>query len=1472
MKKLVSILLVVSMVVTMCAAWTSAAVGTGLCYNLNADAIYGYFNNFTMNATDSVIAFDIAMAADNDGAPVLTMNSSNEIVIRSNSVTLANQTAPITWGALETKHWRHFEIRYLNGAATISINGEVVLSVASGATCRTNGITFLGWPGTILIDNLKVSNNAGTVLQFIDFDDEGVYLNAKSSDSTAIRTSVPAGSYTDPMVVNDYPVIFDNANNASLLASAEYSSSQKAAKLTYSGANGGAANAFLDFSSANLSADDYKYAVVTYMTPNATDDKNSDVAVSAAVVGAVGSTTPSESLKSSFTLNTDGRYHSQVINLSALNGWTGDIGGLQLRFFEAANNGDVMYVDSIVLCGTLSKASAVATARENAKSNYGIFDSNGLGYYDGSNYVCNFDSSDAAQYITDSKNTNFAYDATNNALKCTVTGSSDPSVYVDLTEEGISADTFKYVVYTYRIPTATKATPTGNFYYVCGNITVPTGGHESNVYTYAKDGDLHYAVIDLSAKSNWSGNIKGLRIDYFEAATVGDVVYIDSIIFCTTAAAANDAGAKKLIGTPGNGLGHLEGTNYVCNFDSSDSLQYVSNGNNTSFTYDSNFNALKCTMTGTSDPSVYVNLTNEDISANVFKYIVYTYRIPTTTRATPSGNFYYVNGPITVPTGGYETSVNTYTKDGDLHYAVIDLSAKSNWTGNIKGLRIDYFMDGFVGDVVYIDSIIFCTSLANATAAGNSKVSTVDPGTGFGELDGENYVCNFDSNSAVQYVSNGANTSFNYDSANNALKLTATGTADPSVYVNLLNEEISANDYKYIVYTYRIPTSTQAPTRGNFYYVNGPIEGPTPGYETPVYNYTKDGQLHYQIIDLSAQSNWTGDIKGLRIDYLTNAVVGDVVYIDSLIFCKTELAAIDAGRDKTQGPLDPTDAAAVWNYFWKNGTVSGDEYIVQSGTNIYLYFKYNSSRALTQTSLANRLEKAIKRVTGVDLEVQVYTGFIDIKDNFKSLSEGQSASKNMQFTLIPEGGPAYCVWVNTTISLVSSASSDLNGDDTVELDPVYPDLNQESIAGVEVTDSVASFTTSNGMAVHSNHETRVLHTADKTFAVYPTGSLGEWNAPNSAQFEIFQVNADGSVTSFYTGSMRNSSSKPNIMLGYDGMVYVFFATDANGVAQLDAYYFNPNSSTYNVTKVSATKSYNGGPAAGGYGYTQPVLDNAQRKVHMIFCGGQNGTGDFAWFTFNQQSKSWESNAQHISIGHRHAYVYAYANGNGGVNIVAERDILLSELGLAGIVTGADYAWDELSLFHIPDMYASNYTKSTFAPADYTQQGRQLFPIVQNNSWGDTYLSSDGKLHILYQKLMHGTNHHDTRYREIWHAVYDTTVSGTPELLYNMPIKFVNEENYYACRFAESTSGDLYILATPANRNARVEIWTSADANDFTFSFDSAYSFSNTSPTVLSLIVSGPRNGSVQNNVIDCMYPTSNGSGSNTYRTFRVRLP
>lgn len=1015
------------------------------------------------------------------------------------------------------------------------------------------------------------------------------------------------------------------------------------------------------------------------------------------MVGAIGGSEPSESLKVSFPLNTDGRYHAKIVDLSTLSGWTGSVGGIQLRFFESANSGDVMYLDSVILCGSLAKANAAAQARETVKAALGIYDEGtaALGHAEGANYVCNFDSTADLQYVANGNNSAFAYDSAYNALKCTATG-ADPSVYVNLSKDGVSADVYKYIVYTYRIPTASAVqNPVGNFYYVCGNITVPTAGYESALYPYAKDGDLHYAVIDLSTKANWTGNVKGLRIDYFNEAPSGSIVYIDSVIFCTTADAATAAGNRKLTGTDIHYLGTLENGNYLCNFDSSEDMQHIIGANNSLFSYDSAQNAMKCTVTAASDPNVYVDLKNEGISADVYKYMVCTYKIPTTTqRQNPVGNFYYVCGNITGPTAGYESSVYSYTKDGNLHYKVVDLSAKSNWSGQIKGMRIDYFTDAFIGDIAYIDSLVFCKTETDAIAAGNTEID----------------------------------------------------------------------------------------------------------YTPPV--------------------------------------------------------------------LNPNDAAAVWNKFWQTGTISGNEFIVRSGdsgTDLNLYFRYNSTSALTQSSIADRFEKAIKTATGVDLSAEVYTGFIDIKNAFKTVTNGNSTSGNMQFTLTPTNGAAYCVRVPVTVILDAACPSDLNGNDQTEPDPTYPNLSQPSALGVTVTDSKASLTSANELAIHSNHEMRVVHTENKTFAVYPTGAN-----TNPTQFEIFEIKADGSAASFYTDSMKRGSSKPNIMLGFDGMVYVFYGEEINGSAQLNAYYFNPATTTYTVTKVSVTKSFSGGNAAGGYGYSQPILDNTTKKAHVIFCGGQNGTGDFAWFSFDQQTKTWENNARHISIGNRHCYVYAYADQKGGVNLVAGRDVRLADIGLAAIVTGAEYAWDELSLFHIPDMYASSYTKSTFAPADYTQTGRSLYPTIQNNTWGDTYLASDGKLHILYQKSMHGTFHHDNKYKEIWHAVYDTAVTGTPQLIYNRPIRFVNEENSYACRLAESTAGDLYILAMPSNMNARVEIWSSADTNDFTFRFDSAKTFSTAEASGHSILITGPRNGSVKDNILDCMYPT--GSGTATYRYFKVTLP
>ncbi len=1193
MKRILSLVLALMMIISSMAIISSAAPSEQ-CLELSGDNVYSFLTNMSINATDSSISFEISMAADAEGAPVLAINA-GAVEITPTHIKVGSQTKSIEWGEVASTHWRRVELQYTSAGCTVYLDGVQVTSVA-GQTCRTDGVILIGYPGIIMIDNFKVVS-AGVVTTELNFEDEGEYLNHKHGDSTASRSPVPEGSYCDyeeVVLPDNIEYIFDSAANCESLTigseetiligdltgdgiinardilkmkrvtihgeavdtrkadfnedglvngkdslmmkrtvsgllqavtkvfgSAEalpFEATQQSAKFVASETVSNGIDATLNMS--EISSDDYKYAVITYMTPNSSEISNSDAAVESAF-GAYGNLV-------SYELNTDGRYHAQIVDLSNVSTWNGD--SATLRLFVGANVGDTIYIDSIIFTASLARANSVATAREAAKASYSITDApikEGLGYYFGDDYVVPFNSEGKLEYVSNSNNSRIEYSATQNAIKATATAGADPSIYVDLTEEGISADTYKYIVYTYNMPTTVQRQgPKANFYYVCGNIDVPTGG-----------------------------------------------------------------------------------------------------------------------------------------------------------------------------------------------------------------------------------------------------------------------------------------------------------------------------------------------------------------YECPTFSCTKSSEFKTQIVDLSANSNWSGSIKGLRIDYFTDAIVGDCVYIDSLVFCKSLSAANTAARlrlEERYGVAE-VDAAGVWNNYWNYyQNQNGYEFIAGSATNLQMYFKYSSESALTARSLGDRFARAISNATGYEVTAEVYGGFVELHSSWSN-----SSPNAYVFYTIRYNGEAYVVRVKTNIIKDSSYSDVLDG---TSADPQvgYENTSNWASDGYAITDSKKLASFSSYLAYHSNHEAKMLKTPYGTFAVYHTyADMDRGNYTGAGKITLFRIYDDGSYKALGEYSVTAHTTKPQLIYGDDGLVY-FICPDDDfddpAYASISLGYFDPSKpnadGSYNITYSRTNRAYPGGDAPGGYGYSQPVMDKTTGKIQIFYCGGRDELGFYVcWFTYNYRTHQWEGGNSTVMWDHyRNCYLYTFPDGKGGMYIIGERACLLECVGLKGIVYNVNYAWDEITMFHIPDMTKSGYTAQTIVPADYSQVARELYPTTGNNANGDVYITSDNKMHVLTTTRMHGRDHHDTQYYQMWHTVYDIATPGAePKLLFNEPIAFASPSNFYCMRMIENTDGELHILAMPVDRDARVEIWKADDSLGKTFSLVACQNFTQKNEVTTSLIICSPRNGSIVDNKVPCMYPIDS-SGQSRYMYFEVTLP
>ena len=147
-----------------------------------------------------------------------------------------------------------------------------------------------------------------------------------------------------------------------------------------------------------------------------------------------------------------------------------------------------------------------------------------------------FDSQSSVSALSSPYNVTLTYDSDIKAAKATVSGNaSDPQLMLSYGNGAkLSADEYKYLVFTYMVPSTASASATsGEIFLSAGSVTAPAAG--KSVKLSLTRGGFVTEKLDLSSCSWWKGSIHSLRLDIFDRAAAGDTMYIDSVIFCKTA-------------------------------------------------------------------------------------------------------------------------------------------------------------------------------------------------------------------------------------------------------------------------------------------------------------------------------------------------------------------------------------------------------------------------------------------------------------------------------------------------------------------------------------------------------------------------------------------------------------------------------------------------------------------------------------------------------------------------------------------------------------------------------------------------------------------------------------------------------------------------------------------------------------------------------------------------------------------------
>ena len=147
------------------------------------------------------------------------------------------------------------------------------------------------------------------------------------------------------------------------------------------------------------------------------------------------------------------------------------------------------------------------------------------------------DSAESAGMLSGLNGVTAEYSPDKGALRLTVTDGSDPYAVLDLENENISADEYKYIVYTYMNPAGTTSSE-GEMFFCAGDITGAAAGYSSK-YVHLSDGEFHSKIFELAEADFWQGRVHSLRLDCFNGgAAAGDSHYVKSVTFCKTYADA----------------------------------------------------------------------------------------------------------------------------------------------------------------------------------------------------------------------------------------------------------------------------------------------------------------------------------------------------------------------------------------------------------------------------------------------------------------------------------------------------------------------------------------------------------------------------------------------------------------------------------------------------------------------------------------------------------------------------------------------------------------------------------------------------------------------------------------------------------------------------------------------------------------------------------------------------------------------
>lgn len=351
------------------------------------------------------------------------------------------------------------------------------------------------------------------------------------------------------------------------------------------------------------------------------------------------------------------------------------------------------------------------------------------------------------------------------------------------------------------------------------------------------------------------------------------------------------------------------------------------------------------------------------------------------------------------------------------------------------------------------------------------------------------------------------------------------------------------------------------------------------------------------------------------------------------------------------------------------------------------------------------------------------------------------------------------------------------------------------------------------------HQTRIVHTQDGVFTAYTEGNTHfdrKWNLVQRQSDGTWKIIAKGIAGREPVNLLASPDGTLHIIGWPSGVGTMWSGKPVNGMITLKS------ESIPNMP-------------SGNWPYSAAGTDTNGDLCILSSIGGETPIGRFQWACFVPSQNKWIT--QTNKLDYRYAYTYVFPNSNGGLSLVATRDVRWIALGYQQPPGEFGYVFNAFRYWRTSDIVKQPIEPLSFAEEAPTDQ----YPDVYLDAQMDAYLDTAGRMHILYWQ-QGATTQGD---RQVRHRI----VSPSGDIIYDGQLPrtigdfnriFQDKKEDY---FLLSSSGYLY----PMDKDG-IKLGQPIPLNLGGYQVE--YS---------GFGLSVPRTGTPLSDVMDVVFPSSNGS-------------